>query len=315
MTVTTELADLVWENPDVREQFFLLSPNLASLPAPWPGVEHHFPGPIQHVFPYEDAIASLASGEMTYFGVIPRKEPTDASRLEVIEHSWCLWVDIDDPDGLEAVERELRPLDFWPSAIVSTGSRGHHLYFRLATSLPLPLIELYNRALAQLVGADTRYTPMPNIVLKVPGTVHEKSGGTAQLVEMSGAAYGENALRRLNASLVPVLASVMETPQRHCQKGERELERTLKRIERRERRASERHRRNRRKQKRLTETREELDRRQKRLTETREELDRRARALDAQRKALELRGDNGRRPLVAQRLRRRLARLARAARN
>ena len=61
---------------------------------------------------------------MWYFGVVPRKEPTTGPRLEVIEHYWCLWVDLDGPDGLEAVERELRPLDFWPSAIVNSGSRG-----------------------------------------------------------------------------------------------------------------------------------------------------------------------------------------------
>ena len=319
MTVATELADLVWENPEVREQVFLLCPSRASLPRPWSGGEEQFAGPPQHMLPYEEAIALWASGEVGYFGVVPRKEPTTGSRLvEIIEHYWGLWVDLDDPDGLEAVERELRPLEFWPSAIVSTGSRGHHLYFRLATSLPLPQIEFYNRALAELVGGDASSPPMPNNALRVPGSVHEKSGGTAQLVEMSGAAYGENALRRLNAGLVPVLESVMERLQRRRLAAEREMEvagHKLATIERKDQRAVEHYRRLKSSQKRLAENREELDRRQKRLAETREELDRRARALDAQREALGLRGDNGRRPPVAQRLRRRLARLARAARN
>ena len=317
MTVATELADLVWENPDVREQFFTLYPSLTSLPRSFSGVEDRFTGPVQGVLPYEEAIASWASGEVGYFGVVPRKEPTTGSRLvEVIEHYWGLWVDLDDADGLEAVERELRPLEFWPSAIINTGSRGHHLYFRLATSLPLPQIELYNRALAELVGGDAGYPPMPATYLRIPGSVHERSGGTAQLVEMSGAAYGENALHRLNAGLVPVLEPMMEKFQRDRRAAQHKLDRTLATLEEREqkrqRRASERHLRFKRKQKRLAEIREELDRRQKRLAETREKLDRRARALDAQRKAREPLGGNGRRPAVAQRLRRRLARLVRA---
>ena len=302
MTVATELADLVWENPGVREQVFLLCPSRASLPPRCPsGVADRFAGPVQHVFPYDEAIASWASGEMRYFGLVPRKKSTTGSRLEVIERYWGLWVDLDDPGGLEAVERELRPLEFWPSAIVSTGSRGHHLYFRLATSLPLPLIELYNRALAELVGGDAGSSTMPNNTLRVPGSVHEKSGETAQFVEMSGTAYGEDALRRLNAGLVPVLESVMEKLQHRRRLAERKLElagHKLATSKQREQRDFERHLR--------------LQGRQKRLDEFRDGLNRRSRALAAQRKALELRGDNGRRPLVAQRLRRRLSRLVRA---
>ena len=307
MTVATELADLVWENPDVHEQFFTLYAIRARPMPRFPsGVEDRFAGPTQRVLPHEEAIASWASGEMGYFGVVPRKQPTTGLCLQVKGHYWGLWVDLDDPHGLEAVERELPPLDFWPSAIVHTGSRGHHLYFRLAIPLPLPLIELYNRALAQLLGGDTSSPPMPNTYLRVPGSVHEKSGRTAQLVEMSGAAYGENALRRLNAGLLPTLEPMVEKLQRHRRAAERKLQVAgdkLATIEQREQRASERHRR--------------LKSTQKLLAETREELDRRARALDAQREALELQGDNGggRRPVVARRLRRRLSRFARAARN
>ena len=285
MALRTDLADLVWTNPDVREQFFTLYPNSSALPPrPPTGLEDRFAA--QHVFPYDDALAAWASGDMRYFGVVPRKKPIN-DRVELIDHYWCLWVDFDDPHGLDAVTRELSPLDFWPSAIVSTGHRGYHLYFRLEISLPLSLIEVYNRALAQLVGGDVNSPPMPSTRLRIPGTVHERSGGTARLVEMPGTAYGEDALRRLDAGLVPAVEPLMRRLQRRRLVAERKVDAALRMQER----ATQRN-------QRVSEISEKLDRRQKRLAEVREKLDRRARELDVRAREVGLPRDtgSGRRP-------------------
>jgi hypothetical protein len=308
MALETELAHLVWDNPDLSEQVFILYPSRSDVPARCPsGLADILDGPpTQHVLPYEDAIASWEGGEMRHFGPVPRQDPTRPrprrmrieGQTEVIDHYWCLWVDLDGPHGLESVEARLRPLDFWPSAIVGSGNRGFHLYFRLALSLPIALIELYNRALAELVGGDVTAPAMPNTALRVPGTVNETSGRTAELVEMSGATYGANALHRLNAGLLPALEPMMHRLQRRRHASKRRLvavERRRQELDRREERISE--------------IRQQLDRKRAAVKRREEHVDRRARALDDQRGALERWKGNIRARL--QRLRRSLSRTAR----
>jgi len=314
MALETELAHLVWDNPDQREQVFILYPSRSAMPARCPsGLADRLDGPpTQHVLPYEDAIASWVGGEMRHFSPVPRQEPTRLRRIEVIDHYWCLWVDLDGPHALESVEARLRPLDFWPSAIVGSGNRGFHLYFRLALSVPIALIELYNRALAELVGGDATSPAMPNTALRIPGTVNETSGRPAELVEMSGVAYGGNALHRLHAGLLPALEPMMQKLQRRRQAAERIVaaaERRRQTVDQREERVSEIRQELDRRGERISEIRQQLDRKRATLERREEHVDRRARALDDQRGALERWKGNIRARL--QRLRRSLSRTAR----
>jgi hypothetical protein len=319
MALETELAHLVWDNPDLSEQVFILYPSRPMSARCASGLADRLDGPpTWRVLPYEDAIASWVGGEMRYFSPVPRQEPTHPrprrieGRIEVIDHYWCLWVDLDGPHGLESVEARLRHLDFWPSAIVGSGNRGFHLYFRLALSVPIALIELYNRALAELVGGDVTSPAMPNTALRVPGTVNETSGRTAELVEMSGAAYGANALHRLNAGLLPALEPMMQKLQRRRQAAERRVaaaERRRQKVEQREERVFEIRQELDRRGERISEIRQQLDRKRAAVERREEHVDRRARALDDQRGALERWKGNIRARL--QRLRRSLSRTAR----
>jgi hypothetical protein len=271
MALSAELAHLARDNEDQDAQFFVLYPTRAHIPDDRNGLADRFvDGPTQLVLPHHDAVASWAAGGMTFFCLVPRRKPVNRRWIEVIDHYWCLWVDLDDLQGLERVEARLRPLDFWPSAIVSTGNQGFHLYFRLNFSLPVALIELYNQALAALVGGDQSNPPMPSTCLRVPGTVNETSCKTVELVELSGATYGPDSLRNLNAALLPTLEPIMVRLQRRRDRTERYLirarrivaaaERRLAAVEQREARSAR--------------VRQRLDRKLQKVEEREDRLDR-----------------------------------------
>lgn len=105
----------------------------------------------------------------------------------------ALWCEIDldasvSPDGaLEAAVGRLEDanLGFFPSAIVFSGNRSPHLYFKLDESLPWGEIEDCNRFLADCLGGDKNVFNIDR-VMRHPGSLHEKTDSTAEVLDFSG---------------------------------------------------------------------------------------------------------------------------------
>jgi hypothetical protein len=114
--------------------------------------------------------------------VVPRKTAGN-KKTDCIDSHDVLWVDVDhdrptEPEPVLArVETVLGGLGLPASAIVYSGRAGLHLYWKLDSALPIEKIEAYNRALALKLAGDKSCCTRERI-LRVPGTVNEKEGGS-----------------------------------------------------------------------------------------------------------------------------------------
>ncbi len=99
-----------------------------------------------------------------------------------------MWVDLDVPDGLRALD----PVDPPPS-LVASGAEGHvHAYWRLRRALAPRVIERANGRLAFALGGDLRAGDAGRI-LRPPETVNHKHDVPVRLVHHDplGVALGE----------------------------------------------------------------------------------------------------------------------------
>lgn len=143
------------------------------------------------------ALDQIGSGSAKFFGPVPRSRA--GNRLtDCLPALNVLWVDVDRAVRVDPVEVEdevlplLRSLGLHPSAVVYSGRAGLHLYWILDQSLDLSLIEGYNKRLAKAVGGDPACFNR-NRILRLPGTLNEKPGGT------------EVTLRHLDPAPIPIL--------------------------------------------------------------------------------------------------------------
>ncbi|WP_206832295.1 hypothetical protein [Alicyclobacillus fructus] len=161
------------ERPDLKEKKF--RPTSYHLPA-------SLPLEAPRVF-LDDAIAWIdAWNEIGYavcVGPVPRArapKQQHASQEEVVQETRVLWLDVDHlPPG--GPDEMLAKLPISPNWIVRSG-RGAHLYFLLSEPLPADVAKSAMVALAELVDGDhTQDIPR---VLRIPGSLHWKSGEPVQ---------------------------------------------------------------------------------------------------------------------------------------
>lgn len=75
-------------------------------------------------------------------------------------------------------------LGIFPSAIVFSGNRSPHLYFKLNQLMPCSEIEALNRSLAARLDGDRSVINIDR-VMRHPGSVHEKTGKIAEMLSFS----------------------------------------------------------------------------------------------------------------------------------
>jgi hypothetical protein len=88
--------------------------------------------------------------------------------------------------------------DFFPSAVVHTGNRGVHVYWKLDDDLDSALLVAYNAHLARLLEGDTACTDIPR-VLRHPGTKHEQTKRRAELINFTAEVWSLADLEQLGA--------------------------------------------------------------------------------------------------------------------
>jgi hypothetical protein len=123
------------------------------------------------------ALRVLGAATDVYVGVLPRWRPK-GGRADVVGDGRTVWVDLDMPDGLRALE----PIDPAPSLVVASGAEGHvHAYWTLRRAVPPRVIERANSRLAYALGGDLRAGDAARI-LRPPGTANHKHDRPVQLV-------------------------------------------------------------------------------------------------------------------------------------
>ena len=122
-------------------------------------------------------IRSLGVGTDVYVGVLPRWRP-GGGRADVVGDGRTVWVDLDVPDGLRALEL----VDPAPSLVVASGAAGHvHAYWRLRRAVAPRVIERANGRLAFALGGDLRAGDAGRI-LRPPATVNHKHDAPVRLL-------------------------------------------------------------------------------------------------------------------------------------
>lgn len=133
------------------------------------------------------ALDGLASG-WSYFAPVPRKALGNRA-YHCADTFDAIWVDIDrdpsrDPDDLGTELLSQLPEPLVPTAMVYSGRRGLHAYWKLDDELPISELESYNRNLAHLVGGDHCHARTQ--LLRNPGTPHPITGKLARILSLSG---------------------------------------------------------------------------------------------------------------------------------
>jgi hypothetical protein len=125
-----------------------------------------------------------------YFGPLARK--VDAGRkAAVADVGNVLWADIDVSPGPDWLRGQLATAGITPSATVFSG-RGYWIYVKLDRLIPTETIECLNRSLAALLRADSCWER--NRLARLPGSINEKSGARARVVDLSQAVHAPDAL-------------------------------------------------------------------------------------------------------------------------
>lgn len=157
------------------------------------------------------ALAGLRRG-WRYFAPVPRLLP--GNRKPDCGTSFdALVVDIDregpvDPDELlQGVEHRLPHA--LPSAVVYTGNRGIHLYWKLDNDLPIAEVERLNRALAVTLDGDLACHDRTRL-FRHPGTIHPRSGNRCEIIDFAAGAHPLSAFDHLVPVPTPVRRD--ETP-------------------------------------------------------------------------------------------------------
>jgi hypothetical protein len=180
--ITTEVPELLWDGWD---DGFLFSAHRRKTGR---GLDRSNPP-----MPKADALLKLREG-WPFFGVCPRISQGQGKKHCSPEFD-VVWCEIDVNDGMSAEEvlevavsrleqARLADRGVYPSAIVFSGNRSPHLYFKLDRPLPYLEIEAYNRRLATAMGGDKTVINIDR-VMRHPGNVHEKSGQLSQVLDFS----------------------------------------------------------------------------------------------------------------------------------
>ena len=145
----------------------------------------------------DEALAGLPG--LTYFGPIARARAA-GTKDAAARMGNVLWAEIDAPipktqiasrrerGALQRrIEITIDRLDLPPSAIVDSGNRGFHLYWKLLHPIPTAEIEHLNKHLAALLDGDSCWER--NRLLRIPGAINRTSGRLALLQALDGTIY------------------------------------------------------------------------------------------------------------------------------
>jgi hypothetical protein len=131
----------------------------------------------------QSALDRIEQGHVRYYGPVARAS-RGSKKGDVASSSNLLWLDTDTPGGLDRIEG-LRRYGLKPSAVVDTGGRGHHAYFKLSRGLPIESIEAYNKLLSAATGADPSVWNRGRL-LRLPGHPHTTTGRPCRVVQLCG---------------------------------------------------------------------------------------------------------------------------------
>ena len=130
----------------------------------------------------------------------------------------ALWMDIEGSEAkggyeggkavLTALRGFIEATKLAPTAIVLTGSGGLHAYYVMNQALPLRAWESYASALVRLtekhgLRIDKPVTTDPSRIMRVPGSIHHKTGRTVEAYR-TGGTYGVAELGELIGALDPL---------------------------------------------------------------------------------------------------------------
>lgn len=162
-----------------------------------------------------------------YFGPLTRKRYPGSTIADVSEFGDVLWADGDaiHDKGAIATEAEVstlrsrletawRQLGLAPSIIVFSGNRGVHSYWKLPRSIPKAEIGELNRRLAHWLETDTAVWQV-NHLLRVPGSRHELTGRTADVLHLSSHTIDPELFYALLPAL-PTPARTVSAPPTHA---------------------------------------------------------------------------------------------------
>ncbi len=115
------------------------------------------------------AISRLAQSADVYIGAALR-HGTEHGGASAIDASHLIWVDIDEPDAVDRLQRFAHPA----SLIASSGRAGHaHAYWQLTTPATPDQLEAANRKLAHHLGGDPASVDLAR-VLRPCGSLNHK---------------------------------------------------------------------------------------------------------------------------------------------
>jgi CHC2 zinc finger/RepB DNA-primase from phage plasmid len=113
-------------------------------------------------------IQRAASHADVYVGVLPRRRPS-GTRTDVVTLAAVLWADCDTAESVAALDKFLPE----PAIVVASGSGyNKHAYWLLAQPVSIDELEVANRKLARLLGADERCADAARI-LRPPSLNHK----------------------------------------------------------------------------------------------------------------------------------------------
>jgi hypothetical protein len=97
---------------------------------------------------------------------------------------------------LVTICERVAPYDLYPSAVVFSGHRGLHLYWKIDTDVSVATIEAINKQIISWLQGDRRAYDCTRL-LRTPGTINRKSGKRVELLHMSGRVFPADAFEML----------------------------------------------------------------------------------------------------------------------
>lgn len=111
---------------------------------------------------------TMVVSEDTDVYIIPALRQSRSARKGAALGGQVAWADVDTEWTLE-LDEQARRLGAWQ---VASGSGGRHLYLQLTGFEPPDRLEVWNRRLGTLFGADSKWAE--NALLRLPGTFNHK---------------------------------------------------------------------------------------------------------------------------------------------
>jgi hypothetical protein len=149
------------------------------------------------VTPWRDALDRVDGDELRYAAPYPHATRT-RGKAGLAGSCDVLWADLDNPDRseLDLALESLKSAGVHPSALVDSGNRGWHLYWKLSRAIPQQEHDGRLRQVARYLEADMASAESSRL-LRIPGYEHPKSGRLCQTLELDGRIHDPTAFDAL----------------------------------------------------------------------------------------------------------------------